>query len=1613
MTRRARIVRNIAIGAAALLAVALAAALMIVRTDWFRGYVSRRIVAAAAEATGGQVEVGAFSFDPGRLRAVVTGFVIHGREPAGSPPYLRVRRAEVDLRLFASWRSLLGIAYLGLDRPEANIIVLPDGTTNVPAPKTRAASSENPLETVVNLAVGRFQLTNGLLTWNSRPRQFDLRANNLQVQLAYNTLNQAYEGRLSLQPLYVVSGRNTPVGFTISLPVAIHRDRIDFRQAKISTAHSQLLIDASVADLPNPKTAVHLNGRVALADLAATANLRLGLSRQGVPAMLDLDAAAAVAGDSIQVTALSVGLGHSTLQASGPLKGGATRSLDFQARLALGELGRLAGLAAPPEGNLALNGTARLDANNNYEVASGVRARDLSLHQGSRQIANISLDSTVHLDPHHLELQRFRLAAPGAEVIGDASIVDFATFNFNGNLRRLEIPALTRFLGTSLPYDGVVSGPISAEGNLKSRGTKEITARTRLSIAPVRRGRGIPVSGSVEARYSGATGDIDMGNSFLALPHTRIGMKGSLGTRLNIALSSRDLNDLLAASPAGNTPPIALNGGQLTLSAVVTGPLPAPTISGRLIANRLEVAARQFDAVTMDLQASPARATATGSISRGTMRTQIHAAVGLRGWKAAPDQALSLQASVLNGDLADALAIAGQPGAGYSGSLTADANVTGTIGNPRGTAVLRVANGTISGEPFDSLQIQVNMSDQLVAIPAASISSGNARLNLTADLVHPRDSFTSGQLHAHVQSSPVDLAQFRSARLREPGLAGQVQIDAGFSANLAQAPAGGRTTFLPVSVNGTISARSLRMEGQAYGDFTATARTSGQTVNYTFTSNLAGADLYASGNTRLTEGYPTTADVRIARLPVERILALAKQEFPAKGNLSGTAHFAGTTADPQAAIDLDLTNAVVYGEPLDHVGVRAAYTAAAIDAPHIEVVSGPSRLDLSGRFDHPSGNLQAGDFHVQVNSSRLDLARLRNVQQIRPGISGTLSIGADVTGKLNAAGPRVTLQRLNADVAARGITAQGRNFGDANLTAASTGGRLDFTLDSNLAGATIHGRGNAQLTGDYPVTAKLTFDDVAWTRIEALLGSGGGTPGFEAVASGQLDLSGPAARTSQLHGSLEVASVQLQNLPAPGSTSKPVVIRNQGPITATLDNGVAGLKSLHLTSPRIDLQASGTLSLQTRTANGAVKAKGDLGVLQQFSRDIISSGDIALSATVQGPAAQPRINGQLELHNASLNYIEIPNGITNANGVVLFNGSSATIRNLTAEVGGGKLTLGGYAALRDGLRFGLRANATNVRVRLPQGIGALGDANIQIAGGTQASMVTGTVTIDEISYAPISDLGSILSGAEPPVQSASAPSPVLENMKLDIQARTSPSLVVQADSAENLAVDANLRIRGTVLRPGVLGRISITQGKLLFFGSTYKVNTGTISFYNPLRVEPILNLGLETQAKGVDVVLKVTGPVDNMNLSYTSNPPLQFQEIVNLLATGKTPTSDPNLLVNQPSPPPQTTQQMGESAIVSKALADPVAGRLQRVFGVSQLSINPTFTGGSSVPQAQVTLQQHISSNMTFTYATALNDPNTQIIRVEWALNPKWSAIAGRDQNGIVSLRFLYKKQFH
>ncbi|MGH9694282.1 MAG: translocation/assembly module TamB domain-containing protein, partial [Bryobacteraceae bacterium] len=367
-----------------------------------------------------------------------------------------------------------------------------------------------------------------------------------------------------------------------------------------------------------------------------------------------------------------------------------------------------------------------------------------------------------------------------------------------------------------------------------------------------------------------------------------------------------------------------------------------------------------------------------------------------------------------------------------------------------------------------------------------------------------------------------------------------------------------------------------------------------------------------------------------------------------------------------------------------------------------------------------------------------------------------------------------------------------------------------------------------------------------------------------------------------------------------------------------------------------------------------------------------------------------------------------PNGLSNANGVIVLNGTSASIQTLTAESGGGKITLAGFVGLgARSVNYNLRATAAKVRTRYA-GISLTSNANLSLIGNSRRSLLGGTVTIQRIAYSSSSDAGSILSNASTPPSAPSAPSPLLAGMRLNIKVATDPDLRVVTTYAERLEIFSNLTVRGTAATPGILGAVRVTNGQLVFFGNTYTVKTGTVNFSNPNAIEPILNVSLETNTQGVDVLLGVSGPMNNLNLSYHSDPPLTFQQIVQLLATNTTP-ADPTIAAHQPTPAQQSLSQMGESAILGQAVANPLASRVQRVFGLTQFKIDPSVSGSNGTPSARVTLQQKIASNVTFTYITDVTQTNSEIVRVQWDFTPKFSAVALHDYNGNVSLQFLYK----
>jgi len=351
------------------------------------------------------------------------------------------------------------------------------------------------------------------------------------------------------------------------------------------------------------------------------------------------------------------------------------------------------------------------------------------------------------------------------------------------------------------------------------------------------------------------------------------------------------------------------------------------------------------------------------------------------------------------------------------------------------------------------------------------------------------------------------------------------------------------------------------------------------------------------------------------------------------------------------------------------------------------------------------------------------------------------------------------------------------------------------------------------------------------------------------------------------------------------------------------------------------------------------------------------------------------------------------------------------VDNLSGQTGGGKVNLAGVVSYGGPqTQFRIQATAARVHVQYPDSVTTEADARLVLAGTESRSLLSGNVTIQSVALHSHSDVGSILTSAAVPPSSTTASTGLLGGMRFDVRIQTSPDVQFRTSLTQNLQADADLTLRGTPDHPGMLGRLVVTSGNVVFFGTNYDVNQGTIAFYNPNKIGPVLDVDLETTVQGVDVGITVSGRLDKLKMAYHSDPPLEFEQIVTLLASGKRPITDPVLAAHQPPAPEQSIQQAGANTFLGQAVANPVSGRLQRLFGVSKLSIDPQIGYNK---QATLTLQQQVTQNLTFTYIQDVTQSNPSAIRIEWAINPQFSAVAQRDIYGEFALDFFYKRRFH
>ena len=762
--------------------------------------------------------------------------------------------------------------------------------------------------------------------------------------------------------------------------------------------------------------------------------------------------------------------------------------------------------------------------------------------------------------------------------------------------------------------------------------------------------------------------------------------------------------------------------------------------------------------------------------------------------------------------------------------------------------------------------------------------------------------------------------------------------------------------------------------------------------NGVFERGAESAEVDASAvleNGRFTESSPITLHLNMQNADIAVLEALGGYNYPVTGKLDISLEVKGTKSDPRGQGRLRLIDGSAYGESIAQLAADLRFGDGEASLDNVHLVHYDSLVTGSAAY-----NPSTRRFGLDLVGENFDLARIQQIHTNRLTVEGHVDFTIKSSGT-----PEAPI--LNSSFYVHGLSLDRELAGDLKLEAVTDGSKLHLSGHSQFQQGTLVLDGNVELRHGYPATMSLGMDRL---DLDPLLSSylRGRITGHSAIA-GTLDMRGPLLQPRQwtLHGNLTDIALEVEY----------AKVHNQDPVRFSFADQTLRIEQLRLAGEGTDLSGHGSLQFfgsheLDLTADGRI----DLKLLNSIDPDLSAGGLMTVNMTVGGTASEPLPQGRLQLTNGSVAYAELPSGLSEMNGSLVFTRDRVHIDSLTARTGGGTLDLKGDATFYNRqINFDLAATGKGVRLRRPPGVSSTADAELHWVGTGNSSTLSGDITVTKLAVTPGFDFSAYLERSRQLSSITPANSP-LYKVKLDIHVQTTPELQMKTAVAR-LSGDADLRLRGSAARPIVLGRADILEGEATFNGTKFRLERGDITFANPVAIEPRVDLQASTHVRNYDLNVTVTGTPARLTVNYRSEPPLPQSDIIALLALGRTRQESEQL--QQESGQSQFSGD-ASSLILNQALNATATSRMQRLFGVSRIKIDPQGLTTETNPTGrgpQVTIEQEFANNLSLSYSTNVSQSSQQIIRGEYYFTRNVSVVGTRDQNGVVSFDMRIRRR--
>jgi len=366
----------------------------------------------------------------------------------------------------------------------------------------------------------------------------------------------------------------------------------------------------------------------------------------------------------------------------------------------------------------------------------------------------------------------------------------------------------------------------------------------------------------------------------------------------------------------------------------------------------------------------------------------------------------------------------------------------------------------------------------------------------------------------------------------------------------------------------------------------------------------------------------------------------------------------------------------------------------------------------------------------------------------------------------------------------------------------------------------------------------------------------------------------------------------------------------------------------------------------------------------------VLAGSVALGGTIESPG----LNGTLALTGGTFVGPQVRSKLTNEEAQLTFAGTTATLHDTHASVGGGVLALEGNATVPDlrqpgrDLVYVLHMRSTNAVIDAPAYLrGRLNGQLDLVRARDQTPVLGGSVALTS-TRVPLTAIFN-------PNAAPSTTTTKALDLALNVGVDVGRDVRVQGGPAD-IGAQGHFQVGGTLAAPTAEGELDSTGGTISFYRVFRLQYPSTLVFDPSNGLVPEVDATATTTVDNpaTDVTLHVTGKTTQLDVALASQPNYSREQILGLLVgaqafgavSGVTTVAQNGRQTN----PFQAAAAGQLGTLLTQNLLEPVSSQLGGAFGLNNLAIN--YSPGGSV---NIGAQKRIFKNVNAVFAQSFNYP--------------------------------------